>query len=365
MGRIYKITPKRGKSKVVSFPEHARGLVELLSHPNGWVRDKAQQILIDRKMTDGIPHLRKLLSNPKDNLAVIHALWTLEGLGELRSDDIKVLFGRTDRYIRMQALGAMISISDSTNFEEFISYLDKMIDERDELAAPYIAFFAAEKMRIFSVEESRRLIHKLLRTFPENNFVADAIVSGLQDKEEIFLASLGTQSIATESVIYKKLTKVLEDIEKAKNDVNTQAATKKFPEGTLLYNQFCATCHGKDGYGVEALAPPLNNSDWVLGNKEKLVAIVLYGLTGPISVNGETLHFGADMPGIGQSTDFSDPTIAQTLNYVRNAWSNSASLISETDVLKIRKKFEGRKKPFNQKEIDSIWRRRDTKRLKR
>lgn len=102
-----------------------------------------------------------------------------------------------------------------------------------------------------------------------------------------------------------------------------------------------------------------------MGNKEKLVAIVLYGLTGPISVNGETLHFGADMPGIGQSTDFSDPTIAQTLNYVRNAWSNSASLISETDVLKIRKKFEGRKKPFNQKEIDSIWRRRDTKRLKR
>jgi len=356
MGRIYKITPRKGrKSKVVSFPDHAQGLVELLSHPNGWIRDKAQQLLIDRNMSDAVPHLRTLINNPGNALAAIHAMWTLEGLEKLGSEDINLLFSNDDRHIRVQALSAMISISDETNFEQFTPYLDKMIDDKDDLAAPYIAFFAAEKMKTFDVDESKRLIFKLLQTFPKNNFVADAIVSGLQDKEETFLSGLQAHDIKPESVIYEKLTKVLNDIEKAKNDVNTKAAAEKFPEGALLYNQFCATCHGKDGYGIESLAPPLNNSDWVLGNKDKLVAIVLHGLTGPITVNGTTLQFGADMPGIGQSEDFSDRAIAQTLSYVRNAWSNSASSISDQDVLKIRNKFADRKNPFTQKELDSIW----------
>src|SRR3546814_8155199 len=46
VGRIYRIVPEDGKREMTTFPQDAQGLVKLLSSTNGWVRDKAQQIII-------------------------------------------------------------------------------------------------------------------------------------------------------------------------------------------------------------------------------------------------------------------------------------------------------------------------------
>ena len=47
LGRIYKIIPKVPKVTPVTFYPHPDSLVQLLHHPSGWVRDKAQQMIID------------------------------------------------------------------------------------------------------------------------------------------------------------------------------------------------------------------------------------------------------------------------------------------------------------------------------
>lgn len=356
VGRIYRIVPEDGKRELTAFPQDAQGLVKLFNSPNGWVRDKAQQILIDRNMTDAIPELRNLLKDANNPLPLIHALWTLEGLGVLTTEDVTTLFSQSDLHIKMQAFSAMASILNKDNYNDFVPYLEQMIDQKDVSIAPYIAF-ATEKIEPFNEALSGQLLNKLVQAFPNDKLVADAVVSGLYNKEAAFLKQIESNGLDTSTAINKSLNQTLKDILRAKDDINTKAAAEKYPDGAMMFYSTCATCHGRDGYGIESLAPPLNKSDWVLGEKDKVIATVLFGLSGPIVINGETTHFAGDMPGIGQSSEFTDKSIAQIISFVRNAWSNSASSVSEEDVAKIREKFKGREGAFTLKEMDENWKR--------
>ena len=56
-------------------------LVAHLSDANGWWRDTAQQLLVLKQDKSVVPALQKLARSSTDQLARIHALWTLDGLG--------------------------------------------------------------------------------------------------------------------------------------------------------------------------------------------------------------------------------------------------------------------------------------------
>ena len=63
--------------------ETAAQLVTHLSHPNGWWRDTAQQLLVLKQNKSVVPALRTIVKTSPNLLARFHALWTLEGLGAL------------------------------------------------------------------------------------------------------------------------------------------------------------------------------------------------------------------------------------------------------------------------------------------
>ena len=101
--------------------------------------------------------------------------------------------------------------------------------------------------------------------------------------------------------------------------------------GKVVYEQNCLTCHQVDGSGVPHLAPPLIKTSFVLGDKKRLINIVLHGLK-DVEVEGES--YGNPMP----SFDFlSDKQIADVLTYVRNNFTNEARAVTTTEVAKIRK----------------------------
>lgn len=52
---------------------------------------------------------------------------------------------------------------------------------------------------------------------------------------------------------------------------------KEFPKRYATFNTVCQTCHGANGNGIKFFAPPLNGYNWVLGDKNKLISVVLYG----------------------------------------------------------------------------------------
>jgi mono/diheme cytochrome c family protein len=86
----------------------------------------------------------------------------------------------------------------------------------------------------------------------------------------------------------------------------------------------CANCHKLDGKGDRGQGvPPLDGSEWVVGEKAsaaRQARIVLYGLSGPIQVGGQT--FNGVMP--NQGNLMKDYEIAAVLTYIRNSWSNAA-----------------------------------------
>ena len=106
-----------------------------------------------------------------------------------------------------------------------------------------------------------------------------------------------------------------------------------FAAGQQLYSRVCITCHQKDGGGVPRLNPPLIRTDYVLGDKSRLIQIVLKGLNKPIEIEDEM--YTNPMPA---QAALSDQQIADVLTYVRNSFGNKASAISPSEVKAIRAK---------------------------
>lgn len=92
-------------------------------------------------------------------------------------------------------------------------------------------------------------------------------------------------------------------------------------DGQAVYMASCAGCHGPSGEGqperIPALAnhaPHLFNAD---GGREYLMHVLMYGLSGEITVLGET--FDRSMP---PRYTLSDEELAAILNHVLTSWGN-------------------------------------------
>lgn len=355
-GRIYKIVlQNKQTAEVAPMPSNAGEIVKLLGHANGWIRDKAQQMIIDRKFTEVIPALRQNLKLKDEPLTVIHSLWTLEGLNALQRKDVLPLLYHTDWSLRQQALSVLPSVMTRKSYRQYLPHLRRIVDKKDTLAAPYIAFMA-QRIRRFNPAAANRLLLKIVKQNPSDIYVADAVISALRGKEQAFSKKLNSIYPDTAMIIKKRLHKVLNDIENSKNKSNP-GLRKELAKGVALFEAVCQTCHGSDGNGISSLAPPLNKSEWVTGNKDKLINIVLFGLTGPVKVNGKMYkapEINGEMPGIGNNKEFSDEAIAQLLTFIRNSWSNKAEKIDSADIIKTRKKFEGRQRPFTIEELNNF-----------
>ena len=103
----------------------------------------------------------------------------------------------------------------------------------------------------------------------------------------------------------------------------------------------CFTCHQPNGEGLAGQFPPLAGSDWVLGDKERLIKISMYGLMGEIEVNGVKYNNVMAPPGIPPGS-LTDDQIANVLTYIRNDWGNSASAVSAKEVATVRASLKGR-----------------------
>jgi cytochrome c oxidase cbb3-type subunit 2 len=103
----------------------------------------------------------------------------------------------------------------------------------------------------------------------------------------------------------------------------------------------CFTCHQANGEGLAGQFPPLAGSDWVLGDKDRLIKISMYGLMGEIEVNGVKYNNVMAPPGIPPGS-LTDEQIANVLTYIRNDWGNSASAVSPEEVATVRASLKGR-----------------------
>jgi glucose/arabinose dehydrogenase/mono/diheme cytochrome c family protein len=105
-GRIYRIvheTTRRDAKPALSNASSAR-LVQALSHPNGWRRDTAQRLLVEREDVSVVPALIRLASSAADQRARLHALWVLDGMDRLTPGLVTKALEDSSRDVRTSAL---------------------------------------------------------------------------------------------------------------------------------------------------------------------------------------------------------------------------------------------------------------------
>ncbi len=119
--------------------------------------------------------------------------------------------------------------------------------------------------------------------------------------------------------------------------------------GAQIYNSRCSTCHQSSGQGVTGAFPPLDGTDWVTGDKGRIVRILLHGMQGAVEVQGVT--YNGAMPAWGNQLN--DEEIAAVITHVRQSWSNEASDVVADEVRRVREATEGRAEPWTAEELNA------------
>ena len=123
---------------------------------------------------------------------------------------------------------------------------------------------------------------------------------------------------------------VTTDVKKDKTQKEEVAVQN--PKGKALYDTYCLACHQADGKGAEGLNPPLTNTDWVSGDKNRLIKVILNGMAGE-KVDGE------DYRNVMAPHNFlTDDQIADVLTFIRTSFGNNYSEITSSEVKTVRDK---------------------------
>jgi mono/diheme cytochrome c family protein len=121
--------------------------------------------------------------------------------------------------------------------------------------------------------------------------------------------------------------------------------------GKKLFSANCVTCHQANGQGQPGQFPPLAGSEFVVGDaSNRLIAIVLKGLQGPVQVKGQAFN-NAMQPWEGQYTD---QQLAAILSYVRSDFGNNAPEIAPEAVKAMRDELKNRKDQWTFAELMQI-----------
>jgi mono/diheme cytochrome c family protein len=123
------------------------------------------------------------------------------------------------------------------------------------------------------------------------------------------------------------------------------------PQGAALY-QRCATCHQANGAGIPGAFPPLAGSEWVTGNAEVPIRIVLKGLQGAITVKGQP--YNSVMMAYGTGQEMSDAEVAAVVSYVRANFGNKAPAVTAAQVAAVRKATAKQTTPWNAADLQPL-----------
>lgn len=319
MGRVLRVKSKdKALSAIPDFEsQNAEGLVDLLSHENGWVRDRTQQLLIQENLTDAIPLLQALLNDSENPLASVHALYALDALGGLNAQ--MLLDAAKGDNIDLTAHALLLLPQFGMNEAQRTALVNELIKRDNPTIDLYLISFLGS-----SLEDA-----------PSTTVITELLArrSTKLYEEMLLSASAGNEGVLTETSngFRKELVASLEQT------LTNKQVDKKYwiyeqeslplddrTHGLQLYRDTCAACHGGNGRGVEGLAPPLDNSNWVKGSVDRLVLVLLHGLKGPVNVNGERYEFNAQMPGLANNAEFNDQDITDLVTYLSNAFGTSS-----------------------------------------
>lgn len=349
-GRILKVVSKTTKTNPIPDLSKAttKDLVALLSSTNGWLRDRSQQLLINKNDKTIVKDLIALTKGSNE-LAAIHALYTLEGLNALTFTALTDVLNQTKQAdILAHALVLSERFASALLSPKMKAISTQLFAQNNETIDLYLtlalnAWIKADNNGFMP------LLAQIEKKYTDKRIFQDAIVSSLEGKEEQYIASQNPAAMLKNNLTTAMNNRQKKELNpifvKEKNVVDNRT------NGLKLFRTICASCHGADGKGIQDLAPPLKDSEYIDGSMKRLASIILHGLSGPITVNGKQYQLNNEMPGLANNNTLSDSDIADIILFTQNAFAKQFKSISASDIKKLRDKKPASGGLFTEKEL--------------
>jgi mono/diheme cytochrome c family protein len=197
-GRIWRVTKKSYQPKPAPKLSTYSGskLIETLKHPDGWYRDMAQRLLIEKNDSLNLPLLESLALDSGNELGQIHALWTLEGVDKLNETTLFSIlenpgFGHETVYVHAMRLAEQASKVNNTiknRLEKvFLSNMENIVPEA-------LALQMSLSAGSLSSDVCLATLFTILENTIDDPIFRDAALSSLSNQEFAFLLYLMEQN---------------------------------------------------------------------------------------------------------------------------------------------------------------------------
>ncbi len=333
-GRIYRITyPSRPLVKPAKVAgASVTELLENLKLPELRTRYRSRRALRGHSAEEVLPAVKSWVKGLDKNAPDyehhrLEALWVTWGMNAVDVDLLHALLASDDFHVRAAAVRALRynygRIADS------VALLEKAAADpegRVRLEATVAASWLSD------IDSAKKIV-AIAASHPLDEWSKNAIEAATDR-----LAGI-TEKAAPEHP------------ELPVPDYLTETQKKQYVAGQEIFFRegLCVTCHQADGKGLDPAFPPITGSPWVTEDLDRLIKIALYGLMGPIEVEGKKYDGLVPMTPFGGM--LKDSEIADVLTFVRNSFGNKASAVSETEVKKVREQQPGRMMIYTTEEL--------------
>ena len=239
-GRIYRVvheSMRPGPRPALSAATPAQ-LVQALSHPNGWWRDTAQRLLVERGNTTAVAALVAAAQTAPDWRTRLHALWTLDGLDALEAAVVTRALNDQSREVRTAAVRLSERWLAEPAHPIRAEVLEK-IDDPDWNVRQQLAATLGELDRAARVNALATMIER----HGDDPVVMDAAISGAAGLEPQVLARL-LENPAETAERSAGVTMLAATIVQSRADGPIQQVLDQIADGTRPQWQRSALMHG-------------------------------------------------------------------------------------------------------------------------
>jgi putative membrane-bound dehydrogenase-like protein len=183
-GRIYRVSAAewKGDSRPIDLGRSSSDeLVRLFEHRNAWWRETAQRLLVQRRDRTAVQHLRRLVQDSGREVARVHALWTLDGLGALDTADI--VRGLNDRHAGVRENAVRLAAARIATSGDLLAPVLRLADDPDARVRMRVALALGETADTRGIGA----LAALARRDGAQPWMRAAILSSVRERASAFL----------------------------------------------------------------------------------------------------------------------------------------------------------------------------------
>jgi glucose/arabinose dehydrogenase/mono/diheme cytochrome c family protein len=336
-GRIWRITAKGRPT--VKQPNLAAmktaDLLEQLRSPERWTRYQAKRLLFYLPTAEVLAAADNWVAKLSPSAPDYERL-LLEVIGIYEAHEvtrpallIKLLNAKDPR---VRAYGTRVIGNWADKLADTIPLLNDRI--RDE--NPRVRLEAVVAASYASKPQAAEIITKALDA-PRDRFLDYALAQSARSLKPVWEPALAANQLKLDAPHKDYLLKL-------------STAVAPISPGRLTYEMACLPCHQPDGKGLAGVYPSLVDSDWVKGDTARLIKVILHGLDGPITVNGQPFVMQNPIP-MPSMAGLEDQQIAEVLTYIRSEFAQTPKAVTAAEVKAVRAATANRETPWTAAEL--------------